>query len=213
MNRHRYICVEGNIGAGKTTLVRMLSRKWDAIPIYEQFTDNPFLPLFYQNPERYGFQVELFFMTERHKQLEEIQPKSDLFGNLYIGDYFFKKTLLFAGNNLNVEDYRLFKRFYDILERTAPVPDLLVFLHREVPQLITQIRSRNRQIEKDIDSEYLQGIQNAYFDYFRQVTHYPILILEMAGIDFENDGRDFEFIQSIIDQDYLPGVHRLSITK
>jgi deoxyadenosine/deoxycytidine kinase len=191
----------------------MLSRAWDAISIFEQFTDNPFLPLFYKNPERYGFQVELFFMTERHKQLEEIQPKHDLFQNTYIADYFFKKTLLFAGNNLVSEEFKLFKRFYDILERTAPVPDLLVYLHREVPQLSRQIRGRNRSIEQDIDEKYLEGIQNAYFDYFRQVTHFPILILEMSGMDFENDKRDFKFIKDIIDQSYLPGVHRLSISK
>lgn len=188
----------------------MLSQAWDGYPIYEQFTDNPFLPLFYQDPSRYGFQVELFFMTERHKQLEQINPKADLFQQLYIGDYFFQKTLLFAGKTLSENDYRLFKRLFDIMEKIAPTPDLLVYLHRNVDQIMELINRRGRLMEENITPEYLQRVQDAYLEYFRQITHFPILILEMHGIDFENNSAHFELIQRAIDQDYRPGVHRMS---
>ena len=210
MSKHQYICIEGNIGAGKTTLARMLSLAWSGYPIYEQFTDNPFLPLFYKDQQRYGFQVELFFMTERHKQLEQIKPKTDLFQQLYVADYFFQKTLLFAGKTLNENDYRLFKRLFDILEKNAPAPDLLVYLHRSVDQVYEQIEKRGRNMEEDISKEYLTTVQDAYLEYFRQITHFPILILEMHGLDFENDTRHFELIKDTINQDYMPGVHRVS---
>lgn len=211
MSRYPYICIEGNIGAGKTTLTRMLSYHWDGYPIYEQFTDNPFLPLFYQDPARYGFQVELFFMTERHKQLEQINPKGDLFQQLFIADYFFQKTLLFAGKNLSENDYRLFKRLFDIMEKSAPTPDLLVYLHRNVDQIMEQIEGRGRAMEQHITPEYLQRVQDAYLVYFRQITHFPILILEMHDIDFENNEEHFKLIQQAIDQDYRPGVHRMNL--
>jgi deoxyadenosine/deoxycytidine kinase len=210
VNRYQYICIEGNIGAGKTTLTRMLGHAWDGYPIFEQFTDNPFLPLFYNDKERYGFQVELFFMTERHKQLEQIAPKTDLFRQLYVGDYFFQKTLVFAGKTLSPEDYRLFKRLFDILEKNAPTPDLLVYLHQSVDQVYENIKKRGRSMEDEISKDYLQIVQDAYFEYFRQITHFPILILEMDGMDFENETRDFEMIKRAIDQDYRPGVNRMS---
>lgn len=210
MTTYPYICIEGNIGAGKTTLTRMLSLAWQAYPIYEQFTDNPFLPLFYNDPDRYGFQVELFFMIERQKQLEQIKPKTDLFQQLYIADYFFQKTMLFAGKNLNSEDFKLFKRLFDVLERNAPQPDLLVYLHKNVDQVYQNITSRGRSMEQEITKPYLQKVQDAYLEYFRRITHFPILILEMHNIDFENDARHFQMVQDAIRQEYLPGVHRLS---
>ncbi len=210
MNRYQYICIEGNIGAGKTTLTRMLSHAWKGYPIFEQFTDNPFLPLFYNDPKRYGFQVELFFMTERHKQLEQINPKTDLFQQLFVADYFFQKTMLFAGKNLSEDDYRLFKRLFDILEKNAPQPDLLVYLHYTVDSVYDNILKRGRMMEEEISKDYLQKVQDAYLEYFRQITHFPILILEMQGMDFENEARKFNIIKDAIDQKYLPGVHRVS---
>ena len=188
----------------------MLSHAWNGYPVYEQFTDNPFLPQFYNDPIRYGFQVELFFMTERHKQLEQIKPKADLFRQLYIADYFFQKTMLFAGKNLTPEDYRLFKRLFDILEKNAPDPDLLVYLHYSVDDVYNNIVKRGRSMEDGISRKYLQQVQDAYLEYFRQITHFPILILEMHGMDFENDTKHFDSIKNSIDQEYRPGVHRLS---
>jgi deoxyguanosine kinase len=124
---YRFIAIEGNIGAGKTTLCEMLSADLNCHLILEQFSDNPFLPLFYNDPERYAFSVELFFMTERHKQLQESLTQPNLFHTVSLADYFFIKTLIFAKNNLTETEYRLFKRLFKVLNATFPKPDLLVF--------------------------------------------------------------------------------------
>ncbi len=137
---HRFIAIEGNIGAGKTTLCHKLRDDFDYHLILEQFTDNPFLPFFYENPDRYAFPVELFFMAERHKQLQRDLTQPELFHKTTISDYYFMKTLLFARSNLNPQEYQLFQQFFNVLNTTFPNPDLLVYLHRPVPQLIRNIK-------------------------------------------------------------------------
>jgi deoxyadenosine/deoxycytidine kinase len=139
-----YIVIEGNIGAGKTSLSHKLAEELNAKLILEQFTDNPFLPMFYKNPDRYAFPVELFFMTERHKQLQEYLVKRDLFQHYTVSDYVFSKTLLFAGQNLEGEELRLFQNLFSTLNAAFPKPDLLVYLHRSVEELQENIRRRNR---------------------------------------------------------------------
>ncbi len=208
---YSYICIEGNIGAGKTTLTKQLVADWNAYPIFEQFTDNPFLPLFYQDPERYGFQVELFFMIERHKQLEQIKPGKNLFDELYLADYFFHKTMLFARQNLETEDYKLFSTIFNTLEGIAPKPDLLVYLHRPVEVLLQLINKRDREMEHDISAEYLTNIQDSYLEYLRGIIHMPVLILNLEDKDFEKDVDAYQTIKRSIEQKYQPGVHYLSI--
>lgn len=208
---HKYICIEGNIGAGKTTLTKRLSNHWDALPVFEQFTDNPFLPYFYEAPDRYAFQVELFFMIERHKQLREVDPANNLFGETIVADYFFTKTLLFAGHNLEKHEFTLFKHLYDILEKSAPNPDLLIYLHRSVDSLMKTIRDRGRSIEQSIKSDYLAEIQNAYFEFFKHEVHFPILILDVEDLDFEAREKDFHQILEWSAREYKPGVHRIRL--
>ena len=173
---HGFIAIEGNIGAGKTTLCKMLEDDFDCRLILEQFTDNPFLPEFYKNPDRYAFPVELFFMTERHKQLQESLSQRELFPKLVVSDYFFIKTLLFAKNNLNNEEYRLFQRLFHTLNASFSKPDLLVFLHRTVPDLLSNIQKRGRDIEKNIRPDYLKSLQEAYFNFFKLEKDLPIQI-------------------------------------
>jgi deoxyadenosine/deoxycytidine kinase len=148
-----YIVIEGNIGAGKTSLCQKLAMEFDSKLILEQFSDNPFLPLFYSNPDRYAFPVELFFMTERHKQLQEYLLKRDLFQQHTISDYIFSKTLLFAAKNLKGEELRLFQNLFNTLNASFPKPDLLVYLHRSVDDLQKNIRQRNREYELEIKDE------------------------------------------------------------
>ena len=209
---HQFIAIEGNIGAGKTTLCKMLEKDFGAQLILEQFTDNPFLPYFYKNPERYAFQVELFFMTERHKQLQEFLSQRSLFQEFTISDYFFIKTLLFAKNNLIDEEYRLFKRLFNVLNATFRKPDLLVYLHRPVEDLMKNIENRGREYEKDIKAEYLLSLQNAYFDFFRTVTDIPVLIIDVEGADFWNKKKQYkQIIKLIQSEDYTLGVQRRKI--
>ena len=204
-----YIVIEGNIGAGKTSLCQKLAMEFDSKLILEQFSDNPFLPLFYSNPDRYAFPVELFFMTERHKQLQEYLLKRDLFQQHTISDYIFSKTLLFAGKNLTGEELRLFQNLFNTLNASFPKPDLLVYLHRSVDDLQKNIRQRNRGYELEIKDEYLQNIQDAYFDFFKMESlHTPVLMLEVEGMDFVNDENCYQSILNTISKPFEIGIHR-----
>ena len=211
---YNFIAIEGNIGAGKTTFCELLSRDFDCKLILEQFTDNPFLPLFYDQPERYAFPVELFFMTERHKQLQAaFSSGADLFTPLSIADYFFLKTLLFAKNNLIDEEFRLFQRLFEVLNTTFPKPDIIVYLHRSVEDVMRNIKKRGRNFETDISAEYLTGIQNVYFEYFRTETDLPILIIDVEGIDYLTDQTAYQKLVAFLNQKYAKGIHRLSISE
>ena len=202
---HRFLAIEGNIGAGKTTLCNMMAEQFDCRLLLEQFTDNPFLPFFYESPERYGFPVELFFMTERHKQLQEHFAQPDLFQETTIADYFFVKTLLFAKNNLNDEEYRLFQRLWQVLNQTFPRPDVLFYLHRPVDILLKQIKNRGRDYEKNISAEYLTEIQNAYFDYFKMEQHVPIVVIDLNEINYLVDKGIYQKLIEIFGKTYPNG--------
>ncbi len=208
---YQYIVIEGNIGAGKTTLCQMMARDFDARLVLEQFTDNPFLPSFYEDRERFAFQVELFFMAERHKQLQEMLSQTDIFQPFIVGDYFFLKTLLFAKNNLKEDEYRLFSRIFHALNATFAKPDILLYLHRPVEKLVEQIQKRGRDYEKDIDAAYLAEIQSAYLDYFKIQTQIPIIILDIGTIDYTENATEYEKILAILKQPFEVGTHYLRL--
>ncbi len=208
---YNFIAIEGNIGAGKTTFCEMLSRDYDCRLVLEQFTDNPFLPLFYESPERYAFPVELFFMTERHKQLQAAFAEVDMFTPLSISDYFFLKTRLFAKNSLNIEEFRLFMSLFEVLNASFPKPDLLVYLHRSVDDLMSNIKKRGRTYETHISADYLTNIQNVYFEYFRTETNMPIVIIDVEGIDFISNRSFYEDIVEILKSPFPKGVHKLIV--
>ena len=151
---YKYICVEGNIGAGKTSFCQLIKTEYNCKLILEQFADNPFLPLFYNDPQRYAFTVELFFMTERYKQLQN-ELTQDLFYDFTIADYTFVKTLLFARQNLKDDEYRMFQKMFNVLSQNFPNPDILVYLHRDVDMLQGNIKKRGRQYEATISDDYL----------------------------------------------------------
>lgn len=206
-----FIAVEGNIGAGKTTLCHLLAAHTGCALVLEQFTDNPFLPPFYEQPERYAFPVELFFMTERHKQLLEHFASPDLFRPNTVSDYFFVKTLLFAKNNLSEEEFRLFQRLFSVLNATFPKPDLLVYLHRPVEVLIRQIQKRGRDIERNIAPSYLEEIQQAYFEYLKTEEETPVLLLELGDADFQSDKDVFLKIHDLLQKEYPHGMTMLRL--
>lgn len=203
---YQFIAIEGNIGAGKTTLCHRLAAEFGCTLVLEQFTDNPFLPYFYLQPERYAFPVELFFMTERHKQLQEHFAQPDLFRSFTVADYFFVKTLLFAKNNLAEEEFRLFQQLFKVLNATFPKPDLLLYLHRPVEVLLRQIRKRGRDIERNISAAYLEEIQNAYLEYLKTETESPVVILELGKANFERDDAVFQRIAQLLGEQHPNGV-------
>jgi deoxyadenosine/deoxycytidine kinase len=208
---HHFLVIEGNIGAGKTTLCKLLAADYGCRLVLEKFADNPFLPYFYENPERYAFPVELFFMTERHRQLQEQLAQGDLFRQCVVADYFFMKTLLFAKNNLQAEEYRLFQRLFNLLNTAFPKPDLLVYLHRPVEDLLYNIQNRGRRFEQEISADYLNKIQRTYFEFFRTNPGLPILILELKQVDFQQDNSYYKKILRHLRQKYEPGLHRIKI--
>lgn len=206
-----YIVIEGNIGVGKTTFCRKLQEKYNARLILEQFSDNPFLPYFYENPERHAFSVELFFMTERHRQLQEELIQGDLFNEQIISDYIFTKTLLFAKNNLNEEEYRLFNRLFHVLNAHFKKPDIVIYLHRPIRTLLTQIKKRGRSYEKEMSAMYLENIQKTYFDFFKMDSDYPILVVGIGDLDFEKDTHAFERLHNLLLKTYDAKVHYIDL--
>ncbi len=208
---YQYICVEGNIGAGKTTLCELLAKDYNCKLILEEFAENPFLPYFYDNPDRYAFPVELFFLTERHKQLEEHLMHRDLFYEFIVSDYFFLKTLLFAKNNLGPEEFRLFQRMYQALAANFPTPDLLLFLHRSPLALKKLITQRGRQYESNITVEYLQNLQDIYFEYFKNELSFPIVVVDADRMDFLNNPADYQEVRQLLQRKFMPGIHRISL--
>jgi len=210
---YRYIAVEGNIGAGKTSFTKMVKEEYNCRLILEEFADNPFLPLFYENPKRYAFTVELFFMTERYKQMEDsLVAQQSLFSDFTISDYVFIKTLIFARKNLNEKEFRLFQQLFTTLQQNFPNPDLLVYLHRNVDILLKNIKKRGREFEKNIERDYLYNIQDSYFEYFRNIVSFPILIIDLGEIDFIKEKNHYDVLKSIIAKEYTPGVHRVSLS-
>jgi len=195
---YKHIAIEGNIGAGKTTLAKLLAQELGSELILEQFSDNPFLSNFYDNPDRHAFSVELFFMAERHKQFQEHFSKPKIFGSsIVVADYIFEKTVLFAKNNLAV------------LKSNFPGPDLLIYLYRDVEYLIDNIKSRGRDYEQQISPDYLSNIQQGYLNYFKSVEDYPIIVMDIEDLDFTDDQLFLQKIKTRIATAYTPGVHFL----
>jgi deoxyadenosine/deoxycytidine kinase len=207
--QYPFLTVEGNIGAGKTTLARMLAEHFSGKLIAEQFAENPFLTSFYREPERYGLPLELFFLAERYKQLQQL-GKADLFTQTVVSDYLITKSLLFARVTLPAEEFRLFQRLFDIMDPHVPPPDLLIYLHTPVSQLLAQIKKRNRPYEQGITADYLFRLQETYLEYIRQHS-IRALVIDNSGADFEHDPAQFETILKALEQDYGPGQHYMRL--
>lgn len=209
---YNYICIEGNIGTGKTSFTRMMEKEYQCRLILEEFSENPFLPYFYEDPERFAFTVELFFMTERYKQMERnLISQQDMFSPFTLSDYTFVKTLIFARKNLHNEEFRLFQQLFQTLQKNFPNPDLLVYLHRGVDVLLGNIKKRGRDYEAHITREYLYSIQDSYFDYFKNIVSFPVLVIDVNDLDFIAEKKYYEIIKSLIAKKYQPGVHRVSL--
>jgi deoxyadenosine/deoxycytidine kinase len=206
-----FITVEGNIGVGKTTFSKMLADVFNYHIVLEEFADNPFLPKFYEQPERYAFSLELFFMAERYRQLGDLRDQ-DLFSKGIVSDYFFIKSKLFAENNLTNDELLLFNRLSDIALKNLPKPDLIIYLHSKVSRLQENIKKRARSYEQNISDDYLLDIQNKYFDFFIKHTDFPVLIVDVSDVDFVNDANVFQQLVNLTANTYSKGLHRISLT-
>lgn len=205
---YRFITIEGNIGAGKTTLAHMLAKHFNAKLILEEFADNPFLPKFYEKPQQYAFPLELFFMAERYKQLKEMLQTQDLFTDVVVSDYLFVKSLLFAKINLLEEEYNLYQKLFEIINPQLVQPDLLIFLNAPVSQLQKNIKKRNRSYEQQIEDAYLERVHRMYIQYLKQHS-VRTLMIDTTKIDFLGEPAHFRQILQALEKDYEPGIHRL----
>lgn len=209
MNYH-FITIEGNIGAGKTTLAHLLAKKLNARLILEEFADNPFLPKFYENPKQYAFPLELFFMAERFKQLKDMIHTKDLFQSVTVSDYLFTKCLLFAKVNLPEEEFRLYQKLFDIIHQQLVFPDILIYLHSPVAKLQTNIKKRNRSYEQQIPDEYLFNIQETYTSYIKQ-HNIKTLFVDVSNADFLGNEKHMQVILDALDKDYDDGQHYFTL--
>ena len=208
--KYHYITIEGNIGAGKTTLAQILSNKLNARLILEEFADNPFLSKFYENPKQYAFPVELFFMAERYKQLSELVHSKDLFHSVTISDYLFTKCMLFAKVNLSDEEYRLYQKLFEILQNQTIQPDILIYLHMPVSRLQVNIRKRNRPYEQRIADDYLFNLQQTYTNYLKQ-HKVKTLMVDASNADFLGNESHIQVILDALEKDYDAGQHFISL--
>ena len=209
MNYH-FITIEGNIGAGKTTLAHILAKHFDARLIVEQFADNPFLPKFYENPQQYAFPLELFFMAERYKQMKEVVHTNDLFQHITISDYLFTKCLLFARVNLPDTEFRLYQKLFDIIYPQLVKPDILIYLHAPVNRLQRNIKNRNRPYEQSIGDEYLFQIQETYTNYIRQ-HNIKTIFVDVSNADFLGNEKHLAVILDALEKDLDGGQHYFTL--
>lgn len=208
--QYKYITIEGNIGAGKTTLATLLQQHLQAKLVLEQFADNPFLPKFYADREKYSFPLELSFLAERFKQLKEMLNTRDLFNQYVISDYLFIKSKLFAKVNLPEDEYKLYETLFDIIYPNLPQPDIIIYLHAPLERLRANIKKRNRDYEQNIPDDYLIDLQNAYLQLIKS-NQFTTLILDTSQIDFVKYPEQFQQIINQLDKHYEKGFHFINL--
>jgi len=208
--KYKYLVIEGNIGAGKTSFATMLAEETGSRLILEQFSDNPFLARFYEDPERYAFQLELSFLSERYHQIKTEMGHPDLFGQSVVSDYFLAKSFIFSKHNLKDDEMILFEKLFYIIQQQAPRPDLYVYLHLPVEKLMDNIKKRGRSYEQNIKAEYLKEVQDGYFGFFKSQTDLKILVIDTSEADFVNKMTDYQQIKNLIfDREFKPGMNMI----
>jgi len=211
MDKYPYIAIEGNIGTGKTSFVKLLAEEYDAYSFFEEFSQNPFLPKFYEDPKKHAFPLELSFLAERYHQLKNELNTHDIFHHTIISDYYFVKSLIFAQINLPVDEFNLYKNLFNIILLKLPKPNLLVYLYSDVNRLQENIKGRGRVYENAISDSYLEQIHLGYFNFLNQQKDFPALIIDVTNLDFVNQNSDFNKILVYLNQTYEKGVHRIKL--
>jgi deoxyadenosine/deoxycytidine kinase len=207
---YEFITIEGNIGAGKTTLATALSRHYNSRLVLEEFADNPFLPKFYASPQQYAFPLELFFMAERYKQLQELLLQKSMFQQVTITDYLFIKSLLFAKVTLSEDEFKLYQRLFEIIQQNLIQPQILIYLHAPIEKLQDNIRKRQRSYEQNIPDDYLQRIQDTYLQFLKQYS-VPVLFTDASRADFISNTIHLDIITQALEKEYPAGIHYLDL--
>jgi deoxyguanosine kinase len=194
LDHFNYIAIEGNIGAGKTTLATKISEDFNAKTVLERFADNPFLPKFYEDQNRYAFPLEMSFLADRYQQISDDLAQFDLFKDFIIADYHIFKSLIFAKVTLTDDEYRLYRKLFEIIYREMPKPDLYIYLYQNTERLLQNIKLRGRSYEQEIPAEYLDKINKGYLDYIKSQTDLNVLIIDVSEKDFVKNQEDYVYI-------------------
>jgi len=194
LEQFNYIAFEGNIGAGKTTLTTKIAEDFNAKTVLERFADNPFLPKFYEDQNRYAFPLEMSFLADRYKQLSDDLAQFDLFKDFIVADYHIFKSLIFAKVTLQEDEFRLYKTLFDIVYREMPKPDLYIYLYQNTERLLANIKKRGRSYEQNIPADYLDKINSGYLDYIKSQTNLNVLIIDVSDRDFVENQQDYLYI-------------------
>jgi 2-amino-4-hydroxy-6-hydroxymethyldihydropteridine diphosphokinase len=194
LQQYNYIAIEGNIGAGKTTLAEKIAQDFNAKTVFERFADNPFLPKFYKDQNRYAFPLEMSFLADRYQQLSDDLAQFDLFKDFIVADYHIFKSLIFAKVTLQDDEFRLYKTLFDIIYKEMPKPDLYVYLYQNTDRLLQNIKRRGRSYEQEIPADYLDKINKGYLDYINTQTNLNVLIIDVSDRDFVKNQSDYMFI-------------------
>jgi deoxyguanosine kinase len=194
LENFNYIAVEGNIGAGKTTLVSKIAEDFNAKTVFERFADNPFLPKFYKDQNRYAFPLEMSFLADRYQQISDDLAQFDLFKDFIVADYHIFKSLIFAKVTLAEDEFRLYKTLFDIIYKEMPKPDLYIYLYQNTERLLQNIKRRGRSYEQEIPAEYLDKINNGYLDYIKTQQDLNVLIIDISELDFLKNQEDYIFV-------------------
>ncbi|WP_396149070.1 2-amino-4-hydroxy-6-hydroxymethyldihydropteridine diphosphokinase [Flavobacterium sp.] len=189
-----YIAIEGNIGAGKTTLATKIAEDCNGKPILERFADNPFLPKFYKDQNRYAFPLEMSFLADRYQQLSDDLAQFDLFKDFIVADYHIFKSQIFAKVTLQEDEFRLYKTMFDIMYKEMPKPDLYIYLYQNTDRLLANIKKRGRSYEQDISSNYLEKINQGYLEYIKSQNDINALIIDISELDFVKNQEDYIYI-------------------
>jgi len=194
LQQYNYIAIEGNIGAGKTTLATKIAEDFNAKLVLERFADNPFLPKFYEDQSRFAFPLEMSFLADRYQQLSDDLAQFDLFKDFIVADYHIFKSLIFAKVTLAEDEFRLYKTMFDIIHKETPKPDLYVYLYQNTEQLLANIKKRGRSYEMQIPAEYLEKINQGYLEYIKTQTTLNVLVLDVSDKDFMENQADYIFV-------------------
>ena len=194
LEQFNYVAFEGNIGAGKTTLATKIAEDFNAKTVLERFADNPFLPKFYKDQNRYAFPLEMSFLADRYQQLSDDLAQFDLFKDFIVADYHIFKSLIFAKITLADDEYRLYRNLFDIIYKEMPKPDLYIYLYQNSERLLQNIKKRGRSYEQEIPADYLEKINSGYLDYIKSQTELNVLIIDVSDRDFVKNQEDYVFI-------------------
>jgi 2-amino-4-hydroxy-6-hydroxymethyldihydropteridine diphosphokinase len=200
INNYNFIAIEGNIGAGKTTLAHKIADDFNAKKILERFADNPFLPKFYKDQARYAFPLEMSFLADRYQQISDDLAQLDLFKDFIVADYHIFKSLIFAKVTVTEDEFRLYRKLFKIIYKEIPKPDLYIYLYQNTERLLENIKKRGRSYEQEIPSEYLEKINQGYFDFIKTHPELNILVLDVSDRDFVKNQSDYIFILEEIEK-------------